>query len=112
VVEVLKKESLLALCTACIDRGTEVNRLTACEDFYEKADSDPDFLKKIVIVDESWCFAYDLAKKRQSPAWDGENSPRPRKLRLLKSRGKNHVGYILQFAGSLAQRICTGRPDC
>jgi len=30
------------------------------------ADSDPDFFKKIVTGDETWCFAYDPTIKRQS----------------------------------------------
>ena len=51
VVEGLQNESLHALCTACIDCGTERYRLAACEDLIEKADNNPYFLKKIVIGD-------------------------------------------------------------
>lgn len=29
------------------------------------ADADPDFLKKIVTSDETWCFLYDPQTKRQ-----------------------------------------------
>ena len=32
-----------------------------------------------------WCFAYDPNTKRQSAAWVGETSPRPKKLGFEKS---------------------------
>ena len=41
-----------------------------------------------ITGDETWCFAYDLATKRQSAAWVGQNSPKPNKLRFQKSRVK------------------------
>jgi len=50
------------------------------------ADSDPDFFKKIVNGDETWCFAYDPISKHQSAAWVGETSPRQKKLGFQKSR--------------------------
>jgi len=48
-------------------------RIAACRDLTAKADSDPDFFKKIVSGDETWCFAYDPTTKSQSAAWVGEN---------------------------------------
>jgi len=50
VVEGLQNESLLALCIACIGCGTERYRLAACEDLIEKADSNPYFLKKKIVI--------------------------------------------------------------
>jgi len=64
-------------------------RTAACRDLIATADSDPDFLKKIVTGDETWCFAYDPTTKRQSAAWVGETSPRPKKMRFQKSLVKN-----------------------
>jgi len=57
-------------------------------DVIATAASDPDFFKKTVTGDETWCFAYDLTTKRQSPACVGETSPWPKKLRFQKSRVK------------------------
>jgi len=34
-------------------------RIAACRDLIATADSDPDFFKKTVTDDETWCFAYD-----------------------------------------------------
>ena len=36
------------------------------------------FLNKIIMGDETWCFAYDPETKRQSSEWVGETSPRGR----------------------------------
>jgi len=101
VVEGLQNESLLALCTVCIDCGTERYRLAACEDLIEKADSNTYLLKKIVIGDKSWCFAYDPEAKRQSSTWIGENSLRPHKLRFQKSRGNTTLVIFFGWQGAV-----------
>jgi hypothetical protein len=49
---------------------------------------DEGFWENIITGDETWCFAYDLATKRQSAEWVGQNSPKPKKLRFRKSRVK------------------------
>jgi hypothetical protein len=53
------------------------------------ADADRNFFNKIITGDEIWCFAYDPETKRRSSEWVGETSPRPKKLKFLKSRIKN-----------------------
>jgi hypothetical protein len=63
------------------------------------------FLKKIVIGDKSWCFAYDPATKRQSSAWVGENSQRPHKVRFQKSRGKTMLFIFFSWQGVLHQEF-------
>jgi len=50
-------------------------RNAACRDLIATANSDPDFFKKNVTGDETWCFAYYPTTKRQSAAWVGETSP-------------------------------------
>jgi len=44
--------------------------------------------ENIITGDETWCFVYDPANKRQSAEWVGQNSPKPKKLRFQKSRVK------------------------
>jgi len=66
----------------------EDRRIAACRDLIATADSDLDFLKKIVTGDETWCFAYDPTTKRQSAAWVGETLPRVKKMQFQKSRVK------------------------
>src|SRR5215475_13913122 len=47
---------------------------------------DEHFWENIITGDETWCFAYDPATKRQSAEWVGQNSPKPKKVRFQKSR--------------------------
>jgi len=74
-------------------------RIAACRDMIATADSDPDFFKKIVMGDETWCFAYDPTTKRQSTAWFGEASPRPKKLRFQKSCMKTMLVIFFDWQG-------------
>jgi len=46
------------------------------------------FWERIITGDETWCFAYDPATKRQSAEWVGQNSAKPKTLRFQKSRVK------------------------
>jgi len=43
---------------------------------------------KIIMGDETWCFADDPESKRQISEWVGEISPRPKKLKFQRSRIK------------------------
>jgi len=61
---------------------------------------DERFWENIITGDETWCFAYDPATKRQSVEWMVQNSPKPKKLRFQKSRVKM---MLIAFFG---RRIC------
>jgi len=74
-------------------------RIAACQDLIATADSDPDFFKKILTGDETWCFAYDPTTKRQSTAWVGETSPWPKKLRFQKCRVKTMLVTFFNWQG-------------
>ena len=74
-------------------------RIAACRDLITTADSDPHFFKKIVTGDETWCSAYGPTAKRQSTAWVGETSPRPKKLRFQKSRVKTMLVVFFDWQG-------------
>ena len=74
-------------------------RIVACWDLIATADSDPDFFKKIVTGDETWCFAYDPPTKLQSAAWVAETSPQPKKLKFQKSRVKTMLVIFFDWQG-------------
>jgi len=74
-------------------------RIAAFRDLIATADSDPDFFKKIVTVDETWCFAYDLITKCQFAAWVGETSPQLKKLWFQKSRVKAVLVIFFDWQG-------------
>ena len=74
-------------------------RIAACRDLTATADSDPDFFKKIVTGDETWCFAYDLTTKHQSVAWVGETLPRPKQLQFQKFHVKTMLVIFFEWQG-------------
>ena len=74
-------------------------RTAACRDLIARADSDPDLFKKIVTGDETWCLAYHPTTKRQSAAWVGETSLRPKKFRFQKSRVKTMLVILFDWQG-------------
>ena len=81
VVEDLRKRKIFShFVPHSLTQEQKDRRTAACRDLIATADSDPDFFKKIVTGDETWCFAYDPTTKRQSAAWVGETSPRPKNL--------------------------------
>ena len=48
-------------------------RIAACRDFIARADSDPDFFKKIVTGGETRCFAYDPLHGSEKPRHGRKN---------------------------------------
>ncbi|UYV64538.1 hypothetical protein LAZ67_3001139 [Cordylochernes scorpioides] len=63
-------------------------RLATCEDMLEMTRTDPEWKDKIITGDETWVYGYDPETKRQSAEWRGQDEPRPKKSRILKSRNK------------------------
>ncbi|KAJ4445277.1 hypothetical protein ANN_07078 [Periplaneta americana] len=64
------------------------DRMTICGDLISSADDDPTFLNQIITGDETWCFLYDPQLKRQSATWKTPLSPRQKKPRQDRSKGK------------------------
>ena len=62
-------------------------RVVYCQDVLLMG-QDGCFRENIITGDETWCFAYDPATKRQSAEWVGQKSPKPKKLGFQKSRVK------------------------
>jgi hypothetical protein len=66
-------------------------QVTSCQGIIAMAKADKNFFNKIIMGDETWCFAYDCAAKRQSFERVGETSPRPQKMKFHRSRHQDHV---------------------
>jgi hypothetical protein len=83
------------------------DRVTSCQDIISMADTDKNFLNRIIKGDETRCFSYDPETKRQSSEWDGETSPRPKKLQFQWSRIKTMLIIFFQLSRRSAQTVCT-----
>ncbi|GFQ94199.1 hypothetical protein TNCT_368361 [Trichonephila clavata] len=57
-------------------------------DLIDKADKGPGFLNHIIIVDEMWCYVFDIQSKRASLSKKSPGSPRSKKFRQDLSKGK------------------------
>ena len=67
------------------------DRVTSYQDIIAMADADKYFFNKIILGDETWCFAYDSKTKRRSSEGVGETSTRPKKLKFQRSRIKTRL---------------------
>jgi len=47
-----------------------------------------DVLSRLVTMEETWLYHYDLETKQQSMEWRHSSSPCPKKFRVQKSAGK------------------------
>jgi hypothetical protein len=57
------------------------------------------FFNKIIMGDETWCFAYDPETKRQSFEWVGRTAPQPKKLKFQRSHIKTTLLILFDSQG-------------
>ncbi|UYV69727.1 hypothetical protein LAZ67_7000491 [Cordylochernes scorpioides] len=74
-------------------------RLSICKDLIETANNDTDFVNAIITGDETGCFIFDPQTKKQSLEWHTPSSPRNKKVRLDKSKGKVMLVVSFDYQG-------------
>jgi len=47
----------------CLTPEQREDRVTSCQDIIAMANADKNFFNKIIVGDETWCFAYDPKTK-------------------------------------------------
>ena len=57
-------------------------------DILTRLEADPNLLGRTIKGDESWIFEYNPFTKQQSLEWKSPTSPRPKKVRMSKSKVK------------------------
>jgi len=108
----------------CLTADQKLQRCQSSEQLLEFFLHDPnDFLSRLVTMDETWLYHYDLETKQQSMEWRHSGSPCPKKFRVQKSAGKvlasifsnqdgRYPSHLLSFKGPNYQRlvllICAG----
>jgi len=84
------------------------DQVTSYQDIIAMANADKKFFfNKIIIGDESWCFAYDPETKRQTSERLGETSPWPKKLKFHRSPLKTMLTIFSRLPRRSIQRIHT-----
>ena len=67
----------------------QANRRDVCLDLLDRLVRVPELFSRVITGDESWILKYDRETKRQSREWHNENSPRPKRARMGKSKIKS-----------------------
>ena len=67
----------------------KANRRDACLDLLDRLESEPEYFSRVITGDESWILDYGPETRRQSLEWHTANSPRPKKVRMSKSKIKS-----------------------
>jgi hypothetical protein len=65
------------------------------------ADADKIFFNKIIMGDETWCFAYDPERKQQISEWVDETSLWPKKLKFHRSCIKTMLIIFFDCQGAV-----------
>ena len=55
------------------------NWVTVSQEVFDRSNADKNFLKNVILGDETWVYVYDVETKVQSSQWMGKLSPRPKK---------------------------------
>jgi len=75
--------------------------MTISSDLIDKADKDPAFLNHIITGDETWCYLFDIQSKRASSTWKSPTSPRSKKFRQDRSKGKVMMEVFFDSQGTV-----------
>jgi hypothetical protein len=69
------------------------------------ANADKNFFNKIIMGDETWCFACDPETKQQSSEWVGETSPQLKKLKFQRSPIKTMLIIFFDSQGIVHKEL-------
>ena len=69
-------------------------------DLIQIATNEPDFLKKVITVDESWVYSYDPEMKAQSSQWKALGSPHLKKAQQICNKMKTILTVIFDWEGA------------
>jgi hypothetical protein len=83
-----------------------------CTELQNAVRHDPNFLSRVITVDESWLCNYDSETKLQSSQWKMPSSPRPKKARQLHSNIKSLLIIFFWHSRNCAQGVCSTQSDC
>ena len=62
--------------------------MSVATNMLQEAESEENFMVQIIAGDETWVYGYDPEMKCQSSQWKSADSPRPKKVRQVRSKMK------------------------
>ena len=89
---ITEDRGMMKICSKMVPRllneGQKERRLQVCQDILEQLETKPNLLKKVITGYESWIFKYNQLTKQQNLEWKSALSPRPKKVKVFKSKIK------------------------
>ena len=73
--------------------------VSVCREFKQQARDDPNFISNIITGDETWVYGYDPETKQQSSQWKSPSSPRPIKVRQVRTNVKSMLIVFFDIQG-------------
>jgi hypothetical protein len=99
LTEKLEMHHVAAKFVSCLLTDEQrAQRVTVSRELFDRSNADENFLKNVIIRDETWVYRYDIETKAQSLQWVEKSLPRPKKARQSRS----NVKVLLIF-------LCVGR---
>jgi hypothetical protein len=83
-------------------------RLSVATNMLQESESDGNFMGQIITGDETWVYGYYPETKRQSSQWKSADSPRPKKVRQVRSEVKVMLIVFFDMEG-IARYECVPR---
>lgn len=77
----------------------KTNRAEISSELLQRVEIEPDWLDNVITGDETWVFEYDPETKRQSSEWHTDQSPKPKKARMSKSKVKTMLIVFFDSKG-------------
>lgn len=77
----------------------KTNRAEISSELLQRVEIEPDYLDNVITGDETWVFEYDPETKRQSSEWHTDQSPKPKKARMSKSKVKTMLIVFFDSKG-------------
>jgi len=74
-------------------------RVSVCRELKQQARGDSNFISNIITGDETWVYGYDPETKQQSSQWKSPSSPRPIKVRQVRTNVKSMLIVFFDIQG-------------
>jgi len=75
------------------------NRVTVSQELFDHSNADENFLKNVILGDETWVYGYDVETKDQSSQWMGKLSPRSKKSTSGSLKCEGEVDSFFYWKG-------------
>ena len=87
--------------------------LTLCQKLKNQIESDPNFLSKVIMGDEIWCYGYDPETKQASSQWKTPaHFTETEKSKTNEVKCENDVHFFFQRSRNHAPGIHSSWTDC